>query len=49
MFDFDHGQTGKAPNGIEIHPVIKIEFLCLAIKAVLHQSNGPRIASGLFA
>jgi len=27
MFDFLHGQTGVAPNGIEIHPVLDIVFL----------------------
>jgi|ERR1700730_2233278 len=27
MFDRIHGQKGVAPNGIEIHPIIKIEFL----------------------
>jgi hypothetical protein len=26
MFDFAHGQTGAAPNGIEIHPVLDINF-----------------------
>ena len=26
MFDFLHGQTGVAPNGIEIHPVLDISF-----------------------
>ena len=26
MFDFIHGQTGVAPNGIEIHPVLDINF-----------------------
>lgn len=26
MFDFLHGQTGVAPNGIEIHPVLDIAF-----------------------
>jgi hypothetical protein len=26
MFDFLHGQTGVAPNGIELHPVIDIVF-----------------------
>jgi len=26
MFDFLHGQTGVAPNGIEIHPVLNIVF-----------------------
>lgn len=26
FFDFPHGQTGAAPNGIELHPVLKIEL-----------------------
>jgi hypothetical protein len=26
FFDFLHGQTGGAPNGIELHPVLKIEL-----------------------
>jgi len=26
MFDFLHGQTGVAPNGIELHPVLDIKF-----------------------
>jgi hypothetical protein len=26
FFDFIHGQTGVAPNGIELHPVLAIEF-----------------------
>ncbi len=26
MFDFLHGQTGVAPNGIEVHPVLNIVF-----------------------
>ena len=26
FFDFLHGQTGVAPNGIELHPVLSIEF-----------------------
>lgn len=26
MFDFLHGQTGVAPNGVELHPVIDIIF-----------------------
>src|SRR5262249_24769957 len=26
MFDFLHGQTGVAPNGIELHPVLDIQF-----------------------
>jgi len=27
FFDFIHGQTGHAENGIEIHPILGIEFL----------------------
>src|SRR5579864_2907124 len=26
FFDFIHGQTGVAPNGIEIHPILDIKF-----------------------
>lgn len=26
FFDFIHGQTGVAPNGIEIHPVLAVAF-----------------------
>ena len=26
FFDFIHGQTGVAPNGIELHPVLDIQF-----------------------
>lgn len=28
FFDFDHGQTGVAPNAIELHPLL--HFLCLS-------------------
>jgi hypothetical protein len=28
FFDFDHGQTGVAPNAIELHPVLA--FRCLS-------------------
>jgi hypothetical protein len=27
FFDFDHGQTGVAPNAIELHPILR--FTCL--------------------
>jgi Big-like domain-containing protein/lamin tail-like protein len=27
FFDFIHGQTGVAPNGIELHPILDIAFL----------------------
>lgn len=28
FFDFDHGQTGVAPNAIELHPILA--FRCAA-------------------
>jgi hypothetical protein len=28
FFDFDHGQTGVAPNAIELHPIL--QFRCLS-------------------
>lgn len=28
FFDFIHGQTGVAPNGIELHPVLDFEGRC---------------------
>jgi hypothetical protein len=28
FFDFDHGQTGVAPNAIELHPILG--FRCLS-------------------
>jgi hypothetical protein len=28
FFDFDHGQTGVAPNAIELHPILA--FRCLS-------------------
>jgi hypothetical protein len=28
FFDFDHGQTGVAPNAIELHPILA--FSCLS-------------------
>jgi hypothetical protein len=27
FFDYDHGQTGAAPNVIELHPVLRLEWL----------------------
>jgi len=29
FFDFLHGQTGVAPNGIELHPIL--HFTCLVV------------------
>jgi len=26
FFDYIHGQRGVAPNGIELHPVLDVEF-----------------------
>ncbi len=46
MFDFLHGQTGVAPNGIEIHPVLDIAFNPGSGGGVTTLSNGQAI-SGL--
>ena len=27
FFDFDHGQTGVAPNAIELHPILGFTYL----------------------
>lgn len=39
MFDFPHGQTGAAPNQIEIHPIIDINFPATATLATATGSN----------
>jgi hypothetical protein len=39
MFDFAHGQTGAAPNQIEIHPILDIAFLTTANAATTTGSN----------
>jgi hypothetical protein len=32
FFDFKHGQTGVAPNGIELHPVLRfMDATCEAV------------------
>jgi hypothetical protein len=31
FFDFQHGQTGVAPNAIELHPIL--DFACLRLRA----------------
>lgn len=46
FFDFLHGQTGVADNGIELHPVTSIQFPTdtndceLSAKARSHQMAG---------
>lgn len=39
MFDFLHGQTGVAPNGIELHPVLDISFPGTAPQLLLDESG----------
>ena len=50
MFDFLHGQTGVAPNGIELHPVIDIIFNPSASNTVSASISAPStnltVASG---
>jgi hypothetical protein len=39
MFDFPHGQTGAAPNQIEIHPILDIAFPAVASAPTTVGSN----------
>jgi hypothetical protein len=39
FFDFIHGQTGVAPNGIEIHPILSIAFPTQQSAATASGSN----------
>ena len=34
MFDLFHGQTGQAPNGIELHPLLDLQFTDPALSAI---------------
>lgn len=43
FFDFIHGQTGVAPNGIELHPVLDIKFLA-STSTTLSSSANPSFA-----
>jgi hypothetical protein len=44
FFDFKHGQTGVAPNAIELHPLLDISFGQAPPPAVCTSSTGPGIA-----
>ena len=48
MFDFLHGQTGVAPNGIEIHPVLDISFSPASAPQLLIDQSGT-VANGAAA
>lgn len=39
FFDFIHGQTGVAPNGIELHPVLEINFTATTTTALISSAN----------
>jgi hypothetical protein len=41
FWDFLHGQTGVAPNGIEVHPVLDITFGSTAAVAPIFESDAP--------
>lgn len=45
MFDFLHGQTGVAPNGIEIHPVLDIVFNPTSGGGVTTLANGQTVSN----
>jgi hypothetical protein len=44
FFDFKHGQTGVAPNAIELHPVLDISFGGAPPPTTCTSSTGPGIA-----
>src|SRR5256885_15592716 len=39
FFDFIHGQTGVAPNGIELHPILDIRFLSTTTTSLNSSAN----------
>ncbi|MDQ3918921.1 MAG: Ig-like domain repeat protein, partial [Acidobacteriota bacterium] len=39
FFDFIHGQNGVAPNGIELHPLLDIDFTANTMTTLLSSSN----------
>src|SRR5262249_26860858 len=39
FFDFIHGQTGVAPNGIELHPVLDINFTATTTTTLTSSAN----------
>ena len=39
FFDFIHGQTGVAPNGIELHPILDIKFLASTSTMLTSSAN----------
>jgi hypothetical protein len=41
FFDFLHGQTGVAPNGIELHPLLDVRFN--PVTSTCHSATGPGI------
>ncbi|MEO8379124.1 MAG: hypothetical protein ABI779_05630 [Acidobacteriota bacterium] len=46
FWDFLHGQTGVAPNGIEVHPVLDITFGSSALSAETSMESEDLIARG---
>jgi len=44
FFDFIHGQTGVAPNGIELHPILDIKFLNTTTTTVTSNANPSQYA-----
>jgi hypothetical protein len=44
FFDFKHGQTGVAPNAIELHPLLDISFGGASPPTTCTSSTGPGIA-----
>ena len=47
FWDFLHGQTGVAPNGIEVHPVLDITFGGTAAVAPIPETDAPPLPADM--
>jgi hypothetical protein len=47
FFDFIHGQTGVAPNGIELHPVTEINFTANTTSTLASSLNPSQYGQGV--
>ncbi len=47
FFDFEHGQTGIAPNGMELHPVLEINFPNQSTTTLLSNNNPSQFGQNL--
>jgi hypothetical protein len=46
FFDTLHGQRGMAPNGLEIHPVLRLTVVSIVLTSNKHVRDWPEIFAG---